>query len=220
MVDPSYKDRLDLVVRQQASVVSFPSFVVGWAPVVVVPDQAVPCKDPVVAAWDIVVAYHIVGTSAVGLDTWHLAELAVQGSQLSSVGNSVVLVSVLDCNLGIVLHQGLAGVFVVVVAWLDLVPYVVAEVVDVELVHAVVVVLGPVGDIGAVVVVAEALSLAVEHLAAEYEEFLVLVLVVVAMNHVDCSLAVVGVDLASFVADDASFVVGEHTFEVSFVDLA
>lgn len=186
----------------------------------VVPDQAVPCKVPVVAAWDIVVAYHIVGTSAVGLDTWRLAVLAAQGSQLDSVGNSVVLVSALDCNLGIVLRQGLAGVFVVVVALLDLVPYVVAEAVDVELVHAVVVVLGPAKDIGAVVAVVEALFLAVEHLAAEYEEFLVLALAAVAMDHVDCSLAAVGVDLASFVADDASFVVGEHTFEVSFVGSA
>jgi len=52
-------------------VVSFPSFVVGWAPAMLVPDQLVmPCKVPVVAAFDIAVAYHIVGTLAAGLDTW------------------------------------------------------------------------------------------------------------------------------------------------------
>lgn len=83
------------------------------------PGQVVgPCKVPVVAAWDIVVAYHIVGTSAVGLDTWHSADLPVQGSQLGLVGSPVVVG--LGCSLGIVLRQGLVGAFVAVVALFDL----------------------------------------------------------------------------------------------------
>lgn len=109
MVDPSCKDKLDLVVRQQASVASFPSFVV-----VARPGQVVgPCKVPVVAAWYIVVAYHIVGTSAVGLDTWHSADSPAQGSQLGLVGSLVVIGP--GCSLDIVLRQGLVGAFVAVV---------------------------------------------------------------------------------------------------------